>query len=84
MSSKHSDREAESAVNDSYGTTIPAEIRDALDEDIQPGDTVQWRLVDGELSVEIQRERYGVLDELEPLDGPEWDGEAVAESAYSE
>jgi len=27
---------------------------------------------------------YGALAELKPLDGPEWDGEAVAESAYSE
>ncbi|MDZ7747322.1 MAG: AbrB/MazE/SpoVT family DNA-binding domain-containing protein [Halobacteriales archaeon] len=83
MSSEHGDREAESTVTDSYGTTIPAEIRAALDEEIQPGDILRWRLVDGELSIERQRERYGALDELEPLDGPEWDGEITAESAYS-
>ncbi|KAB7514867.1 AbrB/MazE/SpoVT family DNA-binding domain-containing protein [Halosegnis rubeus] len=84
MSSEHNERAAESAVNDSYGTTIPAEIRAALDEEIRPGDTVRWTLTDGELSVEIQRERYGTLADLEPLDGPEWDGETAAESAYTE
>lgn len=28
--------EAESTVNDSYGTTIPSEVRDALDEAVEP------------------------------------------------
>ena len=34
--------EAESTINDSYGTTIPATIRHALDDPLEPGDTVRW------------------------------------------
>jgi bifunctional DNA-binding transcriptional regulator/antitoxin component of YhaV-PrlF toxin-antitoxin module len=76
--------EAESVVNESYGTTIPSEIRAALREEIEPGDTVRWIVDDGSLSIEIVPERYGAFDDLEPLDGPEWDGEEVAESAWEE
>lgn len=76
--------EAESTVNDSYGTTIPSEIRKALGEKIEPGDTVRWVVDDGKLSLEIVHERYGAFEDAEPLDGPAWDSEEAAESAWSE
>lgn len=76
--------EAESTVNDSYGTTIPSEVRNALGEAVEPGDTVRWVVADGTLSVEIVHERYGAFEDAEPLDGPAWDSEEAAESAWSE
>ncbi len=76
--------EAESTVNDSYGTTIPSEVRKALGEEIEPGDTVRWVVSDGELSLEIVHERYGAFEDAAPFDGPEWDGEEVAEGAWSQ
>ncbi|MFD1571421.1 AbrB/MazE/SpoVT family DNA-binding domain-containing protein [Halorubrum laminariae] len=76
--------EAESTINDSYGTTIPAEIRNALDDTLEPGDTVRWVIVDGDLSLEIVHERYGAFEDVEPFDGPAWDSETAAESAWSE
>jgi bifunctional DNA-binding transcriptional regulator/antitoxin component of YhaV-PrlF toxin-antitoxin module len=83
--SERGDRvEAESKVNDSYGTTIPAEVRKALAEEIEPGDTVRWVVSDGQLTMEVVHERYGVFEDAEPFDGPEWDPEEAAESAWSE
>lgn len=76
--------EAESTVNDSYGTTIPSEVRKALGKEIEPGDTVRWIVDDGTLSLEIVHERYGAFEDAEPFDGPEWDGEEAAESAWGE
>ncbi|GAB7010728.1 AbrB/MazE/SpoVT family DNA-binding domain-containing protein [Halorubrum trueperi] len=76
--------EAESTVNDSYGTTIPAEIRNALDDALEPGDTVRWVISDGELSLKIVHERYGAFEDAEPFDGPAWDSETAAESTWSE
>lgn len=76
--------EAESTVNESYGTTIPSAIRDALEDTLEPGDTVRWVVSDGELSLEIVHERYGVFEDAEPFDGPAWDGETAAESAWTE
>jgi bifunctional DNA-binding transcriptional regulator/antitoxin component of YhaV-PrlF toxin-antitoxin module len=76
--------EAESTVNESYGTTIPADVRKALREELEPGDKVRW-VVEGEaVLVEIVHERFGAFDNIEPLDGPEWDGDVEAESAWSE
>jgi bifunctional DNA-binding transcriptional regulator/antitoxin component of YhaV-PrlF toxin-antitoxin module len=76
--------EAESTVTESYGTTIPSEVRQALREGLEPGDKVHWIVEGGEVSVEIVRERYGVTDDVEPFDGPVWDGETAAESAWGE
>jgi bifunctional DNA-binding transcriptional regulator/antitoxin component of YhaV-PrlF toxin-antitoxin module len=76
--------EAESTVNESYGTTIPAEVRQALREELEPGDTVRWIVEDDSVSVEIVHERYGAFGDVAPLDGPEWDGEEVAEGAWGE
>lgn len=76
--------EAESTVTESYGTTIPSEVRKALRGELEPGDTVRWVVTEGEISIEIVHEQYGAFDDLEPVDGPEWDGEEVAESAWGE
>lgn len=81
--SERSERvETESTVNDSYGTTIPSEVRKALQDDVEPGDTVRWVVSDGEVSMEIVHEGYGAFEDAEPFDGPEWDGEEAAESAW--
>ncbi|RJX47812.1 AbrB/MazE/SpoVT family DNA-binding domain-containing protein [Halonotius pteroides] len=74
--------EAESTINDSYATTIPAAIRAALDDALEPGDTVRWVISDGELSVEIIHEGYGAFKDAEPFDGPAWESDAVAESTW--
>jgi bifunctional DNA-binding transcriptional regulator/antitoxin component of YhaV-PrlF toxin-antitoxin module len=76
--------EAESTINDSYGTTIPAAIRDALDDALAPGDTVRWVISEGELSLEVVHEEYGAFEDAEPFDGPAWESDAAAESAWSE
>ena len=76
--------EAESTVNDSYETTIPGPIRAALDDALEPGDTVRWMISDGELSAEIIHKEYGAFEDTEPFDGPAWESDAAAESAWSE
>jgi len=76
--------EAESTVNESFGTTIPVEVRRALREGVKPGDRVRWVVADGEVSIEIVHERFGAFDDLDALDGPEWNSEAVAEESWEE
>jgi bifunctional DNA-binding transcriptional regulator/antitoxin component of YhaV-PrlF toxin-antitoxin module len=44
--------------------SIPAGIRRRLD--IEDGDTIRWRVVDGELSVEVVNQETGVFDDYEP------------------
>ena len=84
MSSDSNTRvEAESTVNDSYETTIPAAIRHALDDALEPGDTVRWVISDGELSLEVVHEEHGAFEDAEPFDGPAWESDAAAESAWS-
>lgn len=69
-SAEPSDRvEAESTVTESFGTTIPSEVRSALREGLEPGDKVRWAVEDGEVSVDIVRERYGTLSEAGPYEG---------------
>lgn len=53
--------EAGSTVSEEFGTTIPAEVREALDG-LEPGDRVRWVVEDGELRVRIVRERPGAFD----------------------
>ena len=85
MSSESDTRvEAKSTVNDSYRTTIPAVIRAALDDALEPGDTVRWMISDGELSVKIIHKAYGAFEDAEPFDGPAWESDAAAESTWSE
>lgn len=57
----------ESTVSDRYAVTIPSPVRDRLD--IEPGDTVRWRVTEaGELSVEVVKRQFGVLADFEPAD----------------
>jgi len=60
----------ETTVNDRYAVTIPAAVRDQLD--IDSGDRVRWQVTsDGDLSVEVIRERTGAFEDYEPIDmGP--------------
>ena len=76
--------EAEATVNESYGTTIPSAVREALDDPVEPGDTVRWVVRDGDLSIELVHERYGAFEDVAPFDGPAWDSEEAAENAWSE
>jgi AbrB family looped-hinge helix DNA binding protein len=64
--------EKRTKVNDSGSVTIPKFIREQAD--IDAGDSVRW-VVDeeGEVSVEIVRERYGAFDDFEPAEGPDRD-----------
>jgi antitoxin PrlF len=52
-------------VSDSGVVTVPASIRQRLD--IEPGDRLRWNTDDeGNLTVEVVRERYGAFDGFEP------------------
>lgn len=68
----------ETTVNDSHSVTVPARIRDHLD--IHPGDKLRWMLDDeGQLRVEVVRQRYGAFADLDPIDIEE-ETDAVAET----
>lgn len=68
--------EDETTVNDSYSVTVPAAVR--KEAGIEAGDKLRWRVdEEGNLSVEIVKERYGAFSELEPIDvGEETDAAA--------
>ncbi|WP_132057365.1 AbrB/MazE/SpoVT family DNA-binding domain-containing protein [Halorussus amylolyticus] len=71
--------ETETTVNQSYAVTIPAAVREHLD--LEPGDRLQWSIdEDGRLVAEIVRERYGLADDIEPIDMGETDAVEVTES----
>lgn len=56
----------ETKVNDRGGTTIPADIREALD--IDTGDKLRWSVSDeGELTVEVVKQETGVFEDFEPM-----------------
>ena len=64
----------ETKVSDSGVVTIPAALRRRLD--IEPGDKLRWSTDDdGNLTVEVVRQRYGAFEDFEPVpmggDGPE-------------
>lgn len=44
--------------------SIPAHIRQQLD--IEDGDALQWKIIDGELAVEVVNQRLGVFDDFVP------------------
>lgn len=44
--------------------SIPAHIRRRFD--IEDGDVIEWRVVDGELEVEVRSTETGVFDDFEP------------------
>jgi bifunctional DNA-binding transcriptional regulator/antitoxin component of YhaV-PrlF toxin-antitoxin module len=46
--------------------TIPADLRRSLD--IEPGDKLRWKTdEEGNLSVEVVKQRYGAFDGFEPV-----------------
>jgi AbrB family looped-hinge helix DNA binding protein len=54
----------ETKVSDSGVVTVPASIRRRLD--IEPGDKLRWNTdEDGNLTVEVVRERYGAFEGAE-------------------
>jgi len=60
----------ETTVNDRYAVTVPAPIREQLD--VEPGDKIRWAVTDeGELTVEVIKQQYGVFDDFQPVDAGE-------------
>lgn len=73
-----SSENGETTVNGSYAVTIPAAVRENLD--LEPGDRLRWDVDEaGRLVAEIIRERYGLADELNPVDMGETDAVDVTE-----
>lgn len=71
----------ETTVNDSGGITIPARVRELVG--VEPGDKIRWMVdEEGNLDVEVVRERSGAFDDFEPVDWGETDAEELAESAW--
>lgn len=57
----------ETTVGDEYSVTLPPNLRDRLD--IRPGDKLRWKKTDeGDLRVEVVRQRYGAFDDAESVD----------------
>jgi bifunctional DNA-binding transcriptional regulator/antitoxin component of YhaV-PrlF toxin-antitoxin module len=66
----HESVEDETTVNDSYSITVPAVVRKQAG--IEAGDKLRWRVDDqGDLSVEVVKQRYGAFTELDPIDTDE-------------
>jgi antitoxin PrlF len=60
------DGPAETTVSDRGMVTIPASLRRRLD--IEPGDKLRWDIdEDGDLVVEVVRQRRGAFDDFEPV-----------------
>lgn len=56
----------ETKVSDRGMVTIPAELRRRLD--IEAGDKLRWEAdKEGNLSVEVVKQRYGAFDDFEPV-----------------
>jgi len=56
----------ETKVSDRGMVTIPADLRRRLD--IKAGDKLRWDVDDeGNLLVEVVKQRYGAFDDLEPV-----------------
>jgi len=56
----------ETKVSDRGMVTIPASLRRRLD--IESGDKLRWDVdEDGNLSVEVIKQRYGAFDDFEPV-----------------
>jgi len=73
------DNPKETTVSDRGMVTVPVDLRRCLG--IEPGDKLRWATDDeGNLSVEVVRQREGVFDDFEPVDA----GETNAVEAESE
>lgn len=56
----------ETTVSDRGMVTIPASLRRRLD--IEAGDKLRWHVdSEGQLSVEVVKQRYGAFDDFEPV-----------------
>ena len=70
--------DAETTLDENYAITVPPEFRRQLD--LEPGDRLRWRTTDdGRLVAEQVSERYGVAEDLEPIDA-EVETDAVVET----
>lgn len=58
--------ENETTVDDSYSVTVPPSVREAVG--IDAGDALRWVVDDGRIRVEVVEERYGVFEDLDPVD----------------
>ncbi|MFC5973442.1 AbrB/MazE/SpoVT family DNA-binding domain-containing protein [Halomarina salina] len=62
----------QTTITDHYSVTVPAAIRDRLD--IEPGDKITWKVTDdGELTIEVIKQRYGAFDDFDAVDMGETD-----------
>jgi AbrB family looped-hinge helix DNA binding protein len=62
----------QTTINDHYAVTVPAAVRNRLD--IQPGDKLSWEVDEnGDLVVEVVKQRYGAFDDFEAVDMGETD-----------
>ena len=60
------DAPKETTVTDRGMVTIPAALRQRLD--IESGDKLRWSAdEEGNLSVEVVKQRYGAFDDFEPI-----------------
>jgi len=58
--------EDETTVNESFSVTVPAGVRRAAR--VEAGDKLRWDADDdGNLSVEVVKQRYGAFDDFEPV-----------------
>ena len=78
----------QTTINDHYSVTVPAAVRNRLD--IRPGDKLSWEVNEnGDLVVEVVKQRYGAFDDFEAVDMGETDvasdhDTAGIESEYDE
>lgn len=72
--------EAETTITEAFDVAIPSSVRVALD--LEPGDRLRWTVDEEDrLVAEIVRERYGLADDMEPIDiGEETDAVKETES----
>jgi antitoxin PrlF len=64
--SNHTETIGEGAISGNQAS-IPAAIRERAD--IEDGDRIRWRWRDGELSVEVVRQRTGVFADFDGFEG---------------
>jgi len=59
--------EDETTVNESYSVTVPAAVRQ--EAGVEAGDKIRWHVdEDGNLSIKLVKQQYGVFSQLEPVD----------------
>jgi len=62
--------EDETTVNERGSVTVPASVRRSAD--IEAGDKLRWTVTDdGNISVEVVKQRYGAFSDLDPVESDE-------------